>query len=97
MLSSVFPSGWQRCASTAIEAYRFDAESGVLQLLFVEGRMVYDYPCTPALYENFLRASSKGRFVNETLRPYAQLQGWSPRPRHWPRGGSGPDGRPWAP
>ncbi|WP_272472843.1 KTSC domain-containing protein [Baekduia alba] len=77
----MLPNGWQTCDSTAVEAFRFDRERSILHLLFVEGRVVYDYPCTPALFENFLRAPSKGRFVNETLRPYAQLRGSSPRPR----------------
>lgn len=67
--------GWQRCDSTAVEAFRFLPGRDVLQLVFVEGRMAYDYPCTGALYEQFLRAGSKGRFVNEVLGPYAQRQG----------------------
>lgn len=74
---------WQSCDSTAVAAYRFLPDDGVLQLRFVEGRMAYDYPCTGALYERFLSASSKGRFVNEVLRPYAQGRGWSPRPARW--------------
>lgn len=81
----MLPSGWQRCDSSAVEAFHFAADRGVLQLLFVEGRMVYDYPCDAALYERFLRASSKGRFVNEVLRPHAQRRGWSPRPVRWTR------------
>jgi hypothetical protein len=79
----VLPNGWQRCDSTAVEAFRFRAADGVLQLVFVTGQMVYDYPCTPALYDDFLRASSKGRFVNEVLKPYAQVRGWSPAPYRW--------------
>lgn len=74
----MLPDGWQRCDSSAVEAYRFLTERGVLQLRFVDGRTAYDYPCTGALYEQFLRASSKGRFVNEVLGPYAQRQGWTP-------------------
>lgn len=80
---SMLPNGWQSCDSTAIEAFCFIRDRGVLQLLFVEGRMVYDYPCDERLYERFLRASSKGRFVNEVLRPYAQQRGWSRQPVHW--------------
>jgi hypothetical protein len=79
----VLPNGWQRCGSTAIEAFRFAPDRGVLQLLFREGRMVYDYPCSDSLYERFVRAPSKGRFVNEVLKPYAQHRGWSRPPARW--------------
>jgi hypothetical protein len=78
ILMSVLPGGWQPCDSKAVEAFRFLPDRGVLQLVFVEGRMAYDYPCTSDLYERFLRAPSKGRFVNEVLRPYAQRRGWAP-------------------
>jgi hypothetical protein len=77
----LLPNGWHPCDSTAVEAYRFLEDRGILQLVFVEGRLAYDYPCTPPLYENFLRAPSKGRFVNETLRPFAEFKGWSGRGR----------------
>lgn len=72
MLCVVLPDdGWHPCDSTAVEAFRFLRDRGVLQLVFVEGRTAYDYPCTPELYERFLRAPSKGRFVNEVLKPLA--------------------------
>ena len=47
----------------------------------VEGRMVYDYPCSEMLFEEFLRAPSKGRFVNGVLKPHAERRGWTPTPR----------------
>jgi hypothetical protein len=81
----VLRGGWQPCDSTAVEAFRFLPEREVLQLVFVEGRMAYDYPCTAELYERFMGAPSKGRFVNDVLRPYAQARGWSPRPVRWTR------------
>lgn len=83
ILLVVFPNGWQRCASTAIEAYRFVADREVLQIVFVEGRQIYDYPCSGAIYERFVGSSSKGRFVNEVLKPYAQGRGWSVTPYAW--------------
>lgn len=79
----MLPNGWQRCSSTAIEAFRFLGDRGILQLLFVEGRMVYDYPCSESLYNRFVRSPSKGRFVNEVLKPYAQQRGWSRPPVRW--------------
>lgn len=75
--------GWQPCISSAIEAVRYLPERGILQVLFVEGRMVYDYPCTDALYGQFNAAVSKGRFINEVLKPYAQRLGWSVAPYRW--------------
>ena len=71
--------------SAAIEAYTYDPATETLHLRFRDGSTVYDYPCTPPLYENFLRAPSKGRFVNATLKPYAELRGWSPQLRRWRR------------
>jgi hypothetical protein len=77
----VLPPGFTRCASSAIDAYTYDPSAQILRLLFTDGSTIYDYPCPPPLFENFLRAESKGRFVNETLKPYAELRGWSPRPQ----------------
>jgi KTSC domain len=81
----VLPAGFIPCSSSAVEAYTYDPAAQLLRLLFRDGSTIYDYPCPPPLFENFLRAPSKGRFVNETLKPYAELRGWSPRPQHWPR------------
>jgi hypothetical protein len=36
----------------------------------LDGRQVYDYPCDAALLERFRAAPSKGRFVNEVLKPH---------------------------
>lgn len=70
---------WQRCSSSAISAYRY--RNGILELVFVEGRMVYDYPCSEMTFEEFLVAPSKGRFVNGVLKRQADDQGWTPTPR----------------
>lgn len=79
----MLPNGWQACNSTAVEAFRFVAARDILQVVFVESRMMYDYPCTDLMYARFAGASSKGRFVNEVLKPYAELRGWSSHPRSW--------------
>lgn len=76
---------WQRCRSTAVKAFRYLEDQQVLQLLFVDGRRAYDYPCPPDIFERFLAAPSKGHFHNEVLKPHAEAQGWSPRPSDWPR------------
>ena len=53
----------------------------MLELVFVEGRMVYDYPCDELLFDEFERAPSKGRFVNGVLKRHAEGRGWVPTPR----------------
>ena len=72
---------WTRCDSSAIEAFRFNADARILELLFVEGRLVYDYPCSELLYDEFVRAPSKGKFVNGVLKPHAERHNWTPTPR----------------
>lgn len=80
----MLPSGWFPGNSRAIEAFRYVADDGVLQIAFVDGRKVYDFPCTAELYDRFVGAPSRGRFVNEVLRPYARQRGWSRQPYAWP-------------
>ena len=69
------------CSSSAISAYAFDESGGILELVFAESRMIYDYPCDALLYDEFVRAPSKGRFVNGILKPHADRHGWTPTPR----------------
>ena len=79
----MLPNGWQRCDSTAVEAFRYLTDRSVLQIVFDDGRSVYDYPCSETTYERFLQAPSKGRFVNEVLKPEARLSGWSGSAYRW--------------
>jgi hypothetical protein len=72
---------WRRCQSEAVEAFRFDPARGVIELLFTDGQLVYDYPCSAMLYQEFLLAPSKGRFVNGVLKPHAERHNWTPRAR----------------
>ena len=80
---TALPNGWQSCNSTAVEAFRFLPERSVLQVVFREGRTVYDYPCDSLLFARFEAAPSKGRFVNSTLGPHAKRMGWSVRSYRW--------------
>ena len=80
----MLPSSWNLCASEAIEAYRYLPDGQVLQIAYVRGRKVYDFPCTPGHYQAFLGAGSKGRYVQNVLRPYARKRGWSRTPYPWP-------------
>ena len=72
---------WRRCGSAAVAAFRFDPERGVIELLFTDGQLVYDFPCSAMLYQEFLLAPSKGRFVNGVLKPHAERRNWKPTPR----------------
>jgi hypothetical protein len=38
----MLPEGWQRSSSSAVEAFRYDADREILQLVFVDGDAVYD-------------------------------------------------------
>lgn len=68
---------WTRCTSTAVEAYRYRPDDSVLQIVFRQGRRAYDYPCDRDMYDSFTNASSKGRFVDQVLKPHAEQLGWS--------------------
>jgi hypothetical protein len=80
----VIPGDWQQCASEAIAAFRYIPEDQVLQIAYVQGRKVYDFPCQADLFEQFLAAHSKGRFVQHVLRPHARSLSWSRAPYPWP-------------
>ena len=73
---------WKVSSSAAIERYRWRSD-GVLELVFIDGDMVYDYPCSEMLFQEFLLAPSKGRFVNGVLKPHADSLGWTPSPRRF--------------
>jgi hypothetical protein len=60
---------------------KYRHRNGVLELVYAEGEVVYDYPCSEMLLEEFLVAPSKGRFVNGVLKPHAEALGWTPTPR----------------
>lgn len=54
--------------STVIRLISYDAASELLSVIFVSGR-AYAYEGVPAgLFEQFLRAPSKGVFFNENIR-----------------------------
>ena len=68
---------WTLCDSSAVEAYRYLPQDAVLQIVFRQGRHAYDYPCDPAMFAGFVNAASKGRFVDQVLKPHAERLGWS--------------------
>jgi hypothetical protein len=58
----------QRVDSSAISSVGYDPGSSVMEIEFQSGS-VYQYRDVPAaLYESFLAASSKGRFVSRNIR-----------------------------
>lgn len=81
----MLPTDWNHCpGSEAIEAYRYLPAEEVLQIAYVSGRKVYDFPCPPSYFEAFLRAGSAGSYVQNVLRPYAAARGWSRPSYSWP-------------
>jgi hypothetical protein len=70
---------WQLCASAAIDRYRHRADA--LEIVFAGSHEYYAFPCSELLYEEFLLAPSKGRFVNGVLKPHAESLGWTPTPK----------------
>lgn len=77
--------GWQTTNSKAIRLYRFLPDEGVLEIVYRgtsrSSRIAYAFPCDEQLYQEFLSAWSKGRFVEKTLKPHAKRIGWSVRSR----------------
>jgi hypothetical protein len=84
--------GWQTTSSKAIRLFRFLPDEDVLEIVYRgtsrSSRTAYAFPCDERLYQAFLTAWSKGRFVEKTLKPYAQRLGWSVRSRPFPNGSS---------
>jgi hypothetical protein len=70
---------WQLCSSAAIDRYRYRA--GSLEIVFADAGEYYGFPCSEMLYEEFLVAPSKGRFVNGVLKPHAEALGSPPTPK----------------
>ena len=62
--------------STTMRSVGYQAESRILEIEFDSGR-VYQYLEVPAkIYEQLLRAESKGRYFNDEIReiyPYVQV------------------------
>jgi len=56
-------------ASTSIASIGYEAETRVLEIEFRDSGWVYRYfEVPPAEYEAFLRADSKGAYLNQTLK-----------------------------
>jgi KTSC domain-containing protein len=71
---------WQLSSSAAIDRYRYRA--GALEIVFAgDDDCYYEFPCSEMLYEEFLVAPSKGRFVNGVLKPHVEAFGWTPTPK----------------
>ena len=70
---------WQLSSSAAIDRYRHRADA--LEIVFADSDEYYTFPCSELLYDEFLLAPSKGRFVNGVLKPHADSLGWTPTPK----------------
>jgi hypothetical protein len=54
---------WEKSRSTVVAAYRYDASREILQIRSRRSGKLRDFDCSPARYEDFVVASSHGRFV----------------------------------
>ncbi len=67
----------QQVASSNVGAIGYDAQSQTLEVEFLSG-WVYQYYGVPVhIYEEFLQASSKGRFLNQYIKdsyPYSRVE-----------------------
>ena len=72
-------------AVLVLRGLRVPLRRRVLELVFSDADHVYDYPCSEMLFEEFLVAPSKGRFVNGILKRHAEDLGWKPTPRRFER------------
>ncbi len=78
----MLPEGWEPGESSAIRAFHWLQDEGVLQIAYWNGRHAYDFPCTSEHLNAFRRAPSRGRYVEQVLRPYAVSRGWTQPRRH---------------
>lgn len=62
------PVSWVPLESSAMEAVAYNEDSATLRILFRKGYVYEFYVVPSSVYQEFLRATSKGRFFDEILR-----------------------------
>jgi hypothetical protein len=55
-------------ASSAVAEVKYNPESNICSLRFVNGDKWYDYQMTPDEFEEFMAADSKGQYVNYVMK-----------------------------
>lgn len=55
-------------ASSAVAEVKYNPESNICSLRFVNGDKWYDYQMTPEQFEAFMGSNSKGRYVNYVMK-----------------------------
>jgi len=67
------------CSSKQLRRYGFDAETGTLAVMFVQGKerdktsRPYTYPCTPENFAALDAAESKGGWFNANVKGNADM------------------------
>lgn len=55
-------------ASSAVAEVKYNPESNICSLRFVNGDKWYDYQMTPEQFEEFMGSNSKGQYVNYVMK-----------------------------
>ena len=66
----------QRAVSSNVESIGYDEPSETLEVEFVHGGVYQYYNFPPHMYEEFIRAPSKGKFLHRYIRnayPYSRV------------------------
>lgn len=62
--------------STAVKTINYDPNTQVCRITFVGGSKEYEYKMTKGEFDNFLNASSKGRYVNKVMKYNNRMPGY---------------------
>lgn len=62
---------WIAVDSERITHYSYEAETGVIYVIFTDGRQWQYHGCGPEVWEQFQLATSKGHFIRDVLDHHA--------------------------
>ena len=60
--------------SSALRTGGYDKASQTLELEYTNGGIYQYFPVPPEVYDEFLKAESKGKFINLHIKPYFQCR-----------------------
>lgn len=60
--------------SSSIRSVGYDVKAWTLEIEFVDGDLYWYHPVPGSVYAALMRAPSKGRFVNNRIKPYYECE-----------------------